>query len=1034
MNTITDTLNISPSEAEIAAMIREAEFVTETETETAKVIKAAEEIIADAINPNLDTEDASNPKEDTSNSTQIEPSNPVANTALVPIDKDKGTNTEEPINIHVVDISDQTKRRAHDMAREKLTANKNELKGVSGVFKKIWKYGYFEGTVYQKYKKQALEEERSKVTDGKTADRFEAGSIKTEKDIEKTVVAKENKSANDLRDLILKISSGEIASDEYLDKKRQLISELFEASSLKGGTHANFEKFEDNIDKYIDQIKLLIEHGKSVEEIRNLIVINLGIAKDLSVTRVEYSKTDRLLENAKNRKFAGKLVNETVVASAFSVIGRVAFSVISSKAATIGSFGAAAVASSLLAAGKEKQRIKRDRQMHMRDVSSGRLNTIEGKRREQIQKTAYELMPVKDTLAELSGLFDKFKDKDADSESFNRMVNIIGEYRARRLISADRSMDLFLFSSPESMQEEFTDLDWYVKYVQSKLISTDNTEYINEVLENKDGDLNMEELLNDKTGEAVRSIEEDMAQKDSIFKGIKTGRIGRQMAWNLITGLVVGSIAQGVAREFMENHEEAIRHGVIKQDFLEGLLTKWNQVKIKKTTYMHDASIRIKPKGNFAEIFVNGKQYQEVPLNKNGTLTKSAIQSLKNEGIHAKQTTAYVGSGGTSVHNAVRAGNTSVQRNQWFNNNNAPGIDTKNELGIQWGSNTGYNSNKDVVFNIADMTNKGSYQGASSIATKTLIEQGKMKVWVTASKATQNKAFVFNVQQNGQVIIPKNSAAYKLFSPTRIGGHAQFNGAFVEAIDPQSVTKLGTQVGSPVATYIGTNTATPVTIAKHTVISLFGRPKISSSFTPKTQIGWPWFIPIVGRTPLEKPKKVVNSNQSGQGSSLERFQATNNGLAIGATLGSFQTTNQNSSKRSNSYGADFKINNNSQNTLRNRDGESKKIFEDLYIKNPNESTIERARKRDQGRYSMQIIRDYIANMSDSETKKFNEFIRKSRRNKDLFEGERDTLFSDKYLFQDYKDFSTKFENDGTFRDEILRKWGYVYMYYLGLAH
>ncbi len=1024
MSTVPDTLNISPSEAEIDAIVREAEFVTET----AKVIRAAEEIIADAINPNLDTEDASNPKEDKSNSTQIEPIDPVTNTALVSIDKDKGTNTEDPINIHVVDISDQTKRRAHDMAREKLTANKNELKGVSGVFKKIWKYGYFEGTVYQKYKKQALEEERFKVTAGKTADRFEAGSIKTEKDIEKTVIAKENKSANDLRDLILKISSGEIASDEYLDKKRQLISELFETSSLKGGTHANFEKFEDNIDKYIDQIKLLIEHGKSVEEIRNLIVINLGIAKDLSVTRVEYSKTDRLLENIKNRKIAGKLVNETVVASAFSVIGRVAFSVISSKAATIGSFGAAAVASSLLATGKEKQRIKRDRQMHMRDVSSGRLNTIEGKRREQIQKTAYELMPVKDTLSELSELFDKFKDKEVDPESFNRMVNIIGEYRARRLISADRSMDLFLFSSPESMQEEFTDLDWYVKYVQSKLISTDNTEYINEVLGNKDGDLNMEKLLNDKTGEAVRSIEEDMAQKDSIFKGIKTGRIARQMAWNLITGLAVGSIAQGVAREFMENHEEAIRHGVIKQDFLEGLLNKWNQVKIKKTTYMHDASIRINPKGHFAEILVNEKQYREVPLNKNGTLTKSAIQYLKKEGIYTKQTTAYVNSGGTSIHNAVRAGNTPVQRNHWFNNNNAPGKDTGNELGLQWGSNTGYNSKGDVVFNISNMTN------TRVIATKTLIEQGKMQVWVTASKATQNKAFVFNVQQNGQVIIPKDSAAYKLFSTTRIGGHAQFNGAFVEAIDPQSVTKLGTQVGDPVATYIGTNTATPVTIAKHTVISLFGRPKISRSFTPKTQIGWPWFIPIVGRTPLEKPKKVVNSNQLGQGSSLERFQGTNNGLDISAPLGNFQTTNQNSSKRSNSYGADFKINNNSQNTLRNKDRESNKIFEDLYIKNPNESTIDRTIKRDRARYSMQIIRDYIANMSDSETKKFNEFIRKSRRNKDLFEGERDTLFSDKYLFQDYKDFSTKFENDGTFRDEILRKWGYVYMYYLGLVH
>ena len=103
----------------------------------------------------------------------------------------KVLNEDDLLNIHIVDISDQTKRRAHDNAREQLTEEKNKLTGVGGIAKKLGRYGYFEGTTYQRYKKQALIEELLKDTDGKTAERFEAGSIRTERNTEISVKAAE---------------------------------------------------------------------------------------------------------------------------------------------------------------------------------------------------------------------------------------------------------------------------------------------------------------------------------------------------------------------------------------------------------------------------------------------------------------------------------------------------------------------------------------------------------------------------------------------------------------------------------------------------------------------------------------------------------------------------------------------------------------------------------------------------------------------------------------------------------------------------
>ncbi len=911
----------------------------------------------------------------------------------------KVLNEDDLLNIHIVDISDQTKRRAHDNAREQLTEEKNKLTGVGGIAKKLGRYGYFEGTTYQRYKKQALIEELLKDTDGKTAERFEAGSIRTERNTEISVKAAESEEEKTLKELIISMAKGEIEESEYIELKRKLISELFISSSLKESKNTDFEKFEDNIDKYIDQIKVLIDHGKTVEDIRDLITLNLGIAKDLSITRVEYSKTDKVLEGLKRHKIAGKLVNETVFATGGSVLGRVAFSIASSRAATIASFGGAAVVSSLLSAAKEKQRIKRDRQMQIRDYSAGRSNGLEGKRREQLQRTVYDLMPIKDSFNDLVESFDKFnKSIEGDKISFEKMLKIIGEYRARRIVSLASDIDLFIYSSSENMQEEFSDLDWYVRYVQSKMQISENQDKIKSIL--GVDDIDIEGLIGEQIEESVKNIEEDISQKDSIFRGVKSARIGRYVAWNLVTGLTIGALGQGVVRELMEKHEELLKNGVIKQDFLEGLLNKWNQVKIKKTTYMHSPKIALRSKGRVGEIFMNGKKIQEVKLNKNGSLTSSSIQTLQQKGIGVKTSTVYTSSGGEVMrNNSIVAGNTNVQRNLWYDNNNAQGVYTKNELGIWWGSNTGYNSKGDVVFNIASMTNKGSYQGNSSVAIQNLIEEGKMKIWITASRSTQNKAYVFNVNRNGLVNIDKNSLAYRLFSKSSTG-HVKFNGAFVEAVVPQATTKLGTHIGDPVATYVGSNTANPI-INKETITTLFEKP--TRYIKPKTQIGWPWFIPVVGRTPLEKAE--INSNQENSeipGNSLAKSREVNDFNLIG-DIGSINSST---------------------------DEDIRGLFNELYINDKEESKVSRVTKREQARYAISMIKDYFKVMSAEEIKLLNEYLKKRKMNKDKYENERKDLFSENFLLQEYDTFKSRFENDEAFRLDVLRKWAEVHLYYI----
>ena len=197
----------------------------------------------------------------------------------------------------------------------------------------------------------------------------------------------------------------------------------------------------------------------------------------------------------------------------------------------------------------------------------------------------------------------------------------------------------------------------------------------------------------------------------------------------------------------------------------------------------------------------DGKEYSDLKLNPDGSLSDSAQETLKANGFTITDNQELVQGKPEFTQSDVNATQfvenhkedmKLIHHTKWFDNNTSK-FDL-NELGLD----NHMDSNGNIVVDIRGMTEGGSFHGASGVDWHEAAKQGHLKVFLSASKGTQAHAFEISIRPDGTAIIDKDSPAGSLFDShgTFIGGYQEVALVGDKAPDGgENIATLATVVG-----------------------------------------------------------------------------------------------------------------------------------------------------------------------------------------------------------------------------------------------
>lgn len=205
--------------------------------------------------------------------------------------------------------------------------------------------------------------------------------------------------------------------------------------------------------------------------------------------------------------------------------------------------------------------------------------------------------------------------------------------------------------------------------------------------------------------------------------------------------------------------------------------------------------------GNLTITGPDGKEYSDLTVNPDGSLSDSTLETLRANGFNVTDHQEVVSGKPEITHSRVST-TEFVQNHQdqmklihhtkWFDNNTSR-FDL-NELGLD----NHMDANGNVIVDIRGMTEGGSFHGASGVDWHEAAKQGHLKVFLSASKGTQAHAFEIPIRPDGTAVIDKDSPAGALFDShgTFIGGYQEVALVGDKAPDGgENIATLATVVG-----------------------------------------------------------------------------------------------------------------------------------------------------------------------------------------------------------------------------------------------
>jgi len=466
--------------------------------------------------------------------------------------------------------TDSREKRAEDIAAERMTADKNSLKGVSGFFKKIWKHNWgaeilrireaskirkelasmgsaFSLTDVSGANDRVVKEAVLKrfLEDGTDLIHLDAGEQKDNLSKEK-----KDKAEAALQDAVRRYASAVDpvqAELDFLAERDRIYIELYAKKKLFGREDKDFDSVDiaDNIFEFAKEMRAQVEHGVALSDLDLDFELTCGEAKTGVRTEAQYSWTEKMVKKVMG-SHAGRFINETTLAAAISLIPTFTKTG-SSMAARSAFFVGGAVVAGAVAGIKESAAMKRDKKEHARAMASGRsFDASRAPRRLELESTMYQMLNVKTSTENLHNmLFENVggieKPRILSQSDIANIMFEISHIDSRIALSDKERIDLLAYSDEAMVEVERTNLD-FERY-KAKIILQDEFAK-NPALGNfKD---RMDTLISARENE-IRKDPGGIEEKDAAFKKIKRTHVSKAMTKGVIRGILIGGAVQEIA-------------------------------------------------------------------------------------------------------------------------------------------------------------------------------------------------------------------------------------------------------------------------------------------------------------------------------------------------------------------------------------------------------------------------------------------------------------------------------------------------------
>lgn len=784
--------------------------------------------------------------------------------------------------VAIVDTSEALEEQARDMAEERMTANKEELRGLKGFFSKIWKHNL----AHEYYRQKEIALAKTDITSsgnlyvGEGANQsahdtaMNAVVSRFTSEYEETLHEGESRHDvseymnNDIRTMIREFAAGIIDEDTFRVERDRMIAV---ATGFTGEKLQNAVNHTDNLFEVARQAKMAVDNGIALDDVDEEIELVIGKARIGVRTEAKYNAVDRIAEKIKSSK-VGRFVNETTVTSgvaiAYAVSVGLSQRLARSKALAWGTFGTSAIVGGVIAGARESVRVEDERRQHGRERAKGKEMTSDMDRRVEMETARYATISAKSLCESLNGTSNNIH----PPEEFLGALNVLSEVESRIKLSDREDIDLISYTDFKSIEEERFQLDIARAEAKVRLRSLVSSGEI-VIPGGKSFDEFYQSTL-DGQARTLREGDEGMEAKDKLFKKIKVKKVGWALAKTALTGLGMGVLAQEAVAFVNSSQEGILEHSggrsTHSTTVLEGI-RQWIKGEhvagrvIRNATLSDGSNVKlpdgvdIVPNPGHAGHFLFTKDGEvisdEIEFN-GGKLTAASEDILKQNDVNISDSVIHTTKHGSVTHNPQEVVNnrpdlfSRIHRKFWYDNN-TPVFD-RNELKLHWGGTggTGIDSNGHYVFNAGKMTPDGSFYRSMSIDAQEAMKNGQLKLIMSLSRDSQFNVVEVPIDARGNVDIDPTSDIAKMFFKND-GGRLKFIGKFAEVAHAVKPGADGVKNFEILATAVGpgAESVTQVTdVVVDTPVTSFDVVDNGPDVFP------PLFIPLNGRTPLERMK------------------------------------------------------------------------------------------------------------------------------------------------------------------------------------
>jgi len=824
------------------------------------------------------------------------------------------TGTKKPLIYKVIDRSYDAKTNARDWAERRHSIEIERGHGIGKFLNKIWKGSLVKLYYINKYNNEALEvirrtknvnyfsdmsaEEQLEASQT-IADRFDNGdendtAIHFAAGEEKRVHSADGEYAIGIKDIIRKNFGGEYATrDDFEEAHKRFVQEYRRNHSNEGSTNEGIVEM-DNLFDIANSVKNSVEHGESLDNVLQNMIIVSGETRDGVRTEAELDIVDKFVEKMSKTKI-GLLVSPGTLAVASSI------------ALSIANFGARSVASaatkmiipgavaSIWAGVREKLLSDKDRATHSRQMARGETPQGDDKLRESMETTRYETVSAKDLIDSInSSCYEGMFSDCSEEQSQSRLLDVLGNIAAietRIRLSDETSADFISYSSVlvggERLELDRTLAEAKVSLnnqIESNGISLDDLYQkfgLSAYGPDQETDLGsnkLNEVVEILSGVFEDRIENDVTNKDATYRVLRAKRVAVAATKAFATGMFVGVFAQEVAAVFndtqvgifdnMLGQNNTAVNGDMHHTTLEAFLNKVgnhtvNNVEFDPSAVANMANTngevalsggyKLVDGGNNVHSILSpsGNKIAEATFNTDGKLSDQTIDQLKNSGVSVVDKSVDVDTSSIETKNLTALeylknhvdGIKHISHSDYYNND----TDTSNfnELRLDNAGTT----ETSFQYDVSRMTADGSYHNELSANWVELANEGRLNAYISVSTGTQSQVFEFPIGPDGKVNIPFDSPAAKLFD-----ADGTFKGGFFEAAQTNGLNSDGAIEVIPLATVEGLDNINAIT---DNVLTKGVDHKVIYDFIVSDKVDSAPIIPIVPRSTMRPTRNNV---------------------------------------------------------------------------------------------------------------------------------------------------------------------------------